>query len=46
MGKVAPKPNMNMNAKLPQSVRDQIAHANVGGDARSMQKMKEHGAGH
>jgi hypothetical protein len=42
MGAVPPKPNPNMNAKLPQAVRDQIAQSNLGGDAKKMQNMKPH----
>jgi len=42
MGKVPPKPNPNMNANLPPSVREQIAHSNVGSDAQAMSRMKPH----
>lgn len=40
MGAVPPKPNPNMNSKLPQAVRDQIAKAKPGSDAEAMGKMK------
>jgi hypothetical protein len=43
MGAVAPKPDPNMSAKLPQEVRDQLAKAQPGADAGKMSAMKPHG---
>jgi len=40
MGAVPPKPNPNMNANLPPEVRNQIAQAKPGSDARQMGGMK------
>jgi len=44
MGKVAPKPNPNMNAQLPQAIRDQMAQAKPGADASRMGAMRSHGS--
>jgi len=40
MGEVPPKPNPNMNAQLPASVRQQLANAKPGSDAAAMRPNK------
>jgi hypothetical protein len=42
MGKVAPKPNPNMNAQLPPEIREQMSQAKPGADAAQMSHMKPH----
>lgn len=42
MGAVPPKPNPNMNAQLPESIRNQMAQAKPGADAEKMGNMKPH----
>lgn len=40
MGKVAPKPNLNMNAQLPPEIRNQMSQAKPGADAEQMRNTK------
>lgn len=42
-GNVAPKPNLNIGAQLPENIREQMAHAKPGADAEQMNRMKRHG---
>jgi hypothetical protein len=42
MGKVPPKPNLNMNAQLPPEIRQQMAQAKPGADAAQMSHTKPH----
>ena len=42
MGKVPPKPNLNMNAQLPPEIQSQMSQAKPGSDAAKMGSMKPH----
>jgi hypothetical protein len=42
MGAVPPKPDPNMNAKLPAEIRRQLSQAKPGEDAQKMEKTKPH----
>ena len=42
MGKVPPKPNLNMNARLPSEIQSHMSQAKPSSDAAKMGSMKPH----